>query len=56
MSKKCDLCGRGPHTTTSRSHSHIASKRKVQINLQAKTIDGDRQRVCTKCIKTMAKA
>ena len=55
MSKICDLCGRGPTFNISRSHSNVATNRRVDINLQPKTLKGVRCRVCTKCIKTLSK-
>lgn len=56
MSKFCQLCDRGPVSTVSRSHSNIATKRRHEINLQVKQVDGKRMRVCARCIKTMKKA
>jgi large subunit ribosomal protein L28 len=55
MSKFCDTCGRGPVASQSRSHSKVATKRRHEVNLQSKLIDGTRLRVCTSCIKTMKK-
>ncbi len=55
MSRRCDICGKKPQTIQSRSHSKIATKRKQYPNLQSKKIDGQRVRVCTQCLKTMAK-
>ena len=55
MSKVCDICKRGTTSGFLRSHSNMKSKRKVMINLQSKKIDGKRLKVCTKCIKTLAK-
>jgi large subunit ribosomal protein L28 len=54
MAKVCALCGRGPQSAMSRSHSNIGSKRRQHINLQNKVIDGQRLRVCTNCIKTQS--
>ena len=56
MSKVCDICGRGPHKTMTRSHSHIGTKKWQHINLQSKKIDGKTVKICTKCIKTSNKA
>ena len=53
MARKCDLCGRGSTKDASRSHSNIKTLRRQHINLQAKTINGTKLKVCTKCIKTM---
>jgi len=55
MSKVCDVCGRGPKSSVNVSHAKNATKRVLHINLQSKKIDGKKQKVCTKCIKTMAK-
>ncbi|MFC1756450.1 50S ribosomal protein L28 [Patescibacteria group bacterium] len=55
MSRVCDVCGRGPQSGNSRSHSNIATRRKFNINIQTKTIKGKKSNVCTKCIKTMSK-
>lgn len=40
MSRRCDICGRGPQTAISRSHSNIATKRRQYVNLQTKNISG----------------
>lgn len=55
MAKKCDMCGRGSTKDASRSHSNIKTIRRQYINLQVKTVNGKKMRVCAKCIKTMAK-
>lgn len=55
MAKRCDLCGRGSTRDASRSHSNIKTTRRQNINLQAKTIDGKRLKVCTSCIKNLVK-
>ncbi|MCK4918757.1 MAG: 50S ribosomal protein L28 [Candidatus Pacebacteria bacterium] len=55
MSKICQVCGRGTRASQSRSHSNIATKRKQFINVQTKHIDGEKIKICTKCIKTTAK-
>lgn len=55
MSRVCDICKRGTTTGNSRSHSNISTRRKFAINLQSKSIDGKRMKVCTKCLKTMVK-
>ena len=55
MSKFCQKCERGPVSAVSRSHSNIATKRRHEINLQVKTVDGKRMRICASCIKTMKK-
>ncbi len=54
MSRRCDLCGRGPRKVIRRSHSKRATNSRQHINLQSKTIDGLKKKVCTKCIKTIS--
>ncbi len=56
MSRICDLCGRGPNQAVSRSHSNIATKRRQLVNLQTRTVAGARAKVCTRCVRTLAKA
>ncbi len=56
MARVCEICGRGTITTATRSHSQIKTKKKSYINLQTKRINGVKKKVCTSCIKTMAKA
>ncbi|PJA87149.1 MAG: 50S ribosomal protein L28 [Candidatus Moranbacteria bacterium CG_4_9_14_3_um_filter_42_9] len=56
MSRVCDVCGKGPQSGNSRSHSNIATRRKFSLNLQSKKIGGIRKKVCTRCLKTMNKA
>lgn len=55
MAKVCDICGRGPATGHSRSHSNIATKRRHNLNLQYTTYQGKRIRVCANCLKTITK-
>ncbi len=55
MSRTCEICGRGTKSGHSRSHSNIATKRKFKVNIQAKKIDGQKKKICTKCIRTMNK-
>jgi ribosomal protein L28 len=56
MAKKCDVCGRGSTRGATRSHSNIKTIRRQNINLQVKTINGKKKKICTSCIRTMAKA
>jgi len=67
MSRRCDICGKGRVIgRTSRHKRGVAGKRwlrrapkTVKIfkpNLQYKTIDGKRMRICTKCLKKLKKA
>ncbi|NOQ67869.1 50S ribosomal protein L28 [Patescibacteria group bacterium] len=55
MSRTCQICGRGTRASQSRSHSNVATKRKQFINIQSKNIDGEKIKICAKCIKTAAK-
>jgi ribosomal protein L28 len=55
MSKLCYVCERGAQTGHKVSHSNVKTLRKFSINLQAKKIDGAKRKVCTRCLKTMAK-
>ena len=56
MSRKCDICGKGPMTGNSVSHAHNLTKRRWLPNLQKvrAKIDGKVQRVtvCTSCIRS----
>lgn len=58
MSKVCAICGKGPQTGNSISHSHIRTKRRWLPNLQMATVtvDGNARRlkVCTRCKRTNA--
>lgn len=55
MAKKCDICGRGSTKGASRSHSKIKTLKRQNINLQSKVVDGVKSKVCTSCLRTMAK-
>ena len=55
MSRTCEICGRGPTRSATRSHSNIQTKKWNYINLQSKKIDNKRINICTKCLKTRAK-
>lgn len=55
MARRCDLCGRGSTKDATRSHSNIKTIKRQHINLQTKTIDGKKMRVCSKCLKTLRK-
>ena len=55
MSRTCQVCGRSTTSSQSRSHSNIANKRTQKINVQTKNIDGEKIKVCAKCIKTATK-
>ena len=55
MAARCAVCGKGPQTGYTVSHSHIRTKRRFLPNLQPvrTTVDGQnvRVRVCAKCLK-----
>ena len=55
MPQACAICGRGTVTSFSVSHSKIKTKTTQKINLQSKKIGGQKERICTNCIKTLAK-
>lgn len=55
MAKVCDICDKKALSGNQRSHSNIASKRKMGVNLQSKKIAGKKMTVCTSCIKTYNK-
>ena len=55
MAARCAVCGKGPQTGFTVSHSHRRTKRSFRPNLQSvrTTIDGEntRLRVCVKCLR-----
>lgn len=55
MARRCSICGRGPQTTLSRSHSNAANKRRQYLNLQTKTISGKKIKICTSCLRSLKK-
>ncbi len=55
MAKKCDLCGRSATKGASRSHSKIKTLKRQNINLQARTIEGSKVKLCTSCLRTIDK-
>ena len=56
MSKKCDICGKGPMVGNNVSHAHNLTKRRWLPNLQKVKVKENgstkRMRVCTNCIKS----
>jgi large subunit ribosomal protein L28 len=56
MSRTCEICGRGPKTAASRSHSNIKTLKRKYLNLQTKKINGKKVRICTSCLKNKLKA
>jgi len=55
MSKFCETCGRGALSAQTRSKSMVSTKRTQKVNLQNKTIDGKKVKVCTRCIRSSSK-
>ncbi|MBI4449765.1 50S ribosomal protein L28 [Candidatus Uhrbacteria bacterium] len=55
MSKRCSVCSRGARSGQRRSHSNIKTKRRFGVNLQWRTINDVRTRICTRCLKTRTK-
>lgn len=51
----CAICGRKPLRGNAVSHSNQKTIKRQKLNLQSKKIDGKRVRVCTSCLKTIAK-
>lgn len=58
MAQRCEICGKGPATGNSVSHSNIKNRRRFHPNLQTvRRIEGGRVRrlrVCTRCLRTLA--
>ncbi|MDD4606932.1 MAG: 50S ribosomal protein L28 [Patescibacteria group bacterium] len=55
MSRQCDVCGRTALRGNIRSHANNKTKHRQHLNLQSKTLDGKKVKICTKCIKTLNK-
>ncbi|RJQ35203.1 50S ribosomal protein L28 [Candidatus Parcubacteria bacterium] len=55
MAKVCEICQKRAMIGNIRSHSNIASKRKMKVNLQSKKIGNKRITACTSCLKTIKK-
>ena len=53
MSRTCEICKRGPRSSSNISHSHVHTKRKQYLNLQKKKIDGKTMKVCVRCMKKL---
>jgi len=55
MARRCEICGKGPQTGYSISHSHIRTKRRWLPNLQRVKVTRKSRtttlRVCAKCLK-----
>ena len=55
MARQCDICGRSSTKGIKRSHSNVKTIKRQNINLQVKKVDGQKKRICSKCMKTAAK-
>ncbi len=55
MSKRCDICGREPRKSFTRSHSNIATSRRQFVNLQSRKVEGKQVKICTRCLRTAKK-
>ncbi|MFH1456679.1 MAG: 50S ribosomal protein L28 [Patescibacteria group bacterium] len=55
MARTCNICGRGSLKGHKVSHSNIKTIKRQALNLQTKTINGKKERICTKCIRTTKK-
>ncbi len=55
MAKVCEICMRSAIIGNSRSHSKIATRRRMNINLQSKKIGNRRVSICTSCLRTVNK-
>ncbi|MFA5021651.1 MAG: bL28 family ribosomal protein [Patescibacteria group bacterium] len=51
----CAICARLPLKGHAVSHSNIKVIKRQKLNLQTKTICGKKLKVCTSCLKTLAK-
>ncbi|HNR14021.1 MAG TPA: 50S ribosomal protein L28 [Thermodesulfobacteriota bacterium] len=58
MSRKCEICGKGPQVGYSISHAHNKTKRVWYPNIQKVRVGSPgsrrRARVCTQCIRSGA--
>jgi large subunit ribosomal protein L28 len=60
MSQRCEVCGKGPLSGHNVSHSKVHTKRRFMPNLQTAHVSMKgrmvKARVCTRCLRTKAKA
>jgi len=58
MSRKCEICGKGPIVGNSVSHAHNLNKRRWLPNLKKVRVKVNgtvkRMKVCTSCIRSSA--
>jgi len=59
MSRVCDICGRSYHKANIlnklRGRLNRAGKKKQQVNLQSRIVEGKRMVICVKCLRTAIK-
>ncbi len=51
MARTCEKCGKGAQKAANRSHAKNKTLRRQHVNLQKH----DGKKICTSCIRTMAK-
>ncbi len=60
MSRKCDICGKGPQFGNRVSHSNKKIKHKFNANIQNVKIEIDGEikklKVCTSCLRSLKKS
>jgi len=55
MARRCQICGKGSKRGHNVSHSHRKTKKVNFPNLQNKRLKGKKVKVCTKCVKALAR-
>lgn len=59
MSRVCDICGRSYNKASIinklRGNYNRAGSKKQRVNLQSKVINGQKVKVCVKCVRTLGK-
>lgn len=55
INRTCQMCERGSLKGHRVSHSNIKTIHRQEINLQTKTVNGKKIKICTKCIRTLKK-
>ncbi|HTW96084.1 MAG TPA: 50S ribosomal protein L28 [Candidatus Methylomirabilis sp.] len=55
MSRRCSVCGQGPTRGAKRSHSNRQTLKRQYLNLQTRTVGGEKVKICARCLKTSKK-
>lgn len=58
MSKRCEICEKGPRTWNHRSHSNKATIRRFKPNIivkRLKILGGKKVKICSRCYKRLMK-